>query len=188
MNHTHHRVVRRVLPAAVAAGALGIVLGAGPTGAQTPAEPAEITMSLKGKDGLQFKGAKQVATGQELQIRNTTAPRRIGPHTFTLATSRVLPKTARQGRRCFSGRRVCLRTAIAHRFNERTGKVGRALVKAGKAGWDRSFSRNTKTKGDSWYTEKKGEKFSQVVSAPAGTTLRFLCVVHPEMQGSLKVV
>lgn len=176
-----------MLPAAVVAGGLAIALGAGSSAAQTPADPAEIVMKLDGKS-LRFTGPKQVAQGQELQIRNATSPKRIGPHTFTLATPRTLPKTKRAIQKCFSRGRVCLTAAIAHRFNERTGKVGRPLVKAGQDGWDRSFSRNTKTKGDSWYTEKKGATFSQAVSAEAGTTLSYVCVVHPEMQGKIKVV
>ena len=188
MNHTHHRAVRRTLPAAVAAGALGIALAAGSAAGQAvPPDPATIVMKLDGKN-LRFTGPKQVAEGQELRIRNGTAAKRVGPHTFTLSTPRALPKTKRAIKRCFTRGRICMTAAIAHKFNPKTGKVARPLVKAGLDGWDKSFTRSAKSKGDTWYTEKKGETFSQVVSATAGTTLSYLCVVHPEMQGKIDVV
>ena len=177
-----------MLPAAVIAGALAIALGAGSTAAQTPADPATIDMAIKGKKGLQFKGADEVVAGEELRIRNITSPKRIGPHTLTLVTARLLPKTKRAFQRCFTPGRICMRAAVAHRFNPRTEKVNRPEFDTGKEGWDKSFNRNRRSKGDTWYTEKKGETFSQVVSAKAGTTLRFMCVVHPEMQGKIKVV
>jgi len=189
MNHAHHRAVRRALPAGVAAGALAIALGAGSAAGQAvPPDPATIDMALKGKRTLQFKGAKQVVAGEELRIRNATSAKKVGPHTFTLVGARLLPKTKRAGERCFTPGHICLRAANAHKFNPRTEKVGRPLFNAGQEGWDKSFTRKRSSKGDTWYTEKKGETFSQVVSATAGTTLRFMCVVHPEMQGKIDVV
>ena len=76
--------------------------------------------------------------------------------------------------------------AAAHKFDEDTGTVGRPLVRAGKPGWNRPFTRERK--GDTWYSETDGETFSQRVSARRGKTLRYVCAIHPEMQGKIKVV
>jgi plastocyanin len=46
---------------------------------------------------------------------------------------------------------------------------------------------NNSKKGDSWYTEKKGESFSQQVTAEPGT-LYFICAIHPGMQGRTTVL
>jgi hypothetical protein len=44
--------------------------------------------------------------------------------------------------------------------------------------------------GDSWFTgeKKRGTSIEQPVSATAGTTLYFMCAIHPFMQGSIEVV
>ncbi|HEV2776309.1 MAG TPA: hypothetical protein VGV90_12015 [Solirubrobacteraceae bacterium] len=76
--------------------------------------------------------------------------------------------------------------ARAHEVDLETEKVGRQLTEGGQPGWDKRFSRTSKT-GDSWYSEKKGEAFEQVVSARAGTVLRYFCAIHPDMQGKIRV-
>ncbi|HWT89666.1 MAG TPA: hypothetical protein VN179_00995, partial [Solirubrobacterales bacterium] len=60
------------------------------------------------------------------------------------------------------------------------------LVKAGPAGWSTAGNATSK-KGDSWFTEKKGETFSQEVTAEADSTLYYICAVHPFMQGKVDV-
>jgi hypothetical protein len=175
-------------------GGLGLALAGGsvasaggldgqPVGAQ--AGPAEIQMKLDGRR-LRFAGPAQVVAGEELQIRNTTAIRTIGPHTFSLTTQGRLPKTARARRNCFAPRRICRRIAVAHEFDFRRETIGRDVVRAGGDGWDRSFARSGR--GDSWYTDGKGQTFAQTVTADPGTTLRFMCAVHPGMQGKIDVV
>ena len=94
--------------------------------------------------------------------------------------------TRKAGEQCFTPGKICLVAAIAHEFDEKTEKVNEPLVEAGKPGWDKRFSRASR-KGDTWYSEKKGEVFEQIVSAKAGTILRYMCIVHPEMQGKIKV-
>jgi len=183
--------LRRGLPAAAALGALGLAIAggsaasAGGDAGSAQAEPAEIVMKLDGRS-LRFQGPPTVVAGEELQIRNNTAPRRIGPHTFTLAREGRLPKGRRAIRRCFQRGRICRRIAVAHKVNLRTGDVGLPLFEIGAEGWDRSFSKTGR--GDSWFAENKGETISQPVSAPAGTTLRFVCAIHPAMQGKIEVV
>ncbi len=180
---------RKVAPAIVVAITAIAVLVAGGVSAAAPvshagkAGDAKIRMFVKGKN-LGFKGTRKVSAGAELSIVNRTDPQLVGPHTFTLIRKRKLPSTGKQMKRCEQGKGVCAAIARAHRYDPQTNIVHRPDVDVGKAGWDRSFGK----RGDSWYTETDGERTSRVVSAKPGTTLYYFCVVHPFMQGKIKVV
>jgi plastocyanin len=179
--------------AAGAAAALVAALGAGsPASAEdgapaaAPALPAKtISMRTTAKRTF-FTGSSTVKTGQPLRVRNLSDPRQQGPHTFTLVATNVLPKSPKAMNNCFIPGKICLTAAIAHEFDEKTDEVNKPLVEAGKLGWDKRFSRTVRS-GDSWYSETKGETFEQVVSAKAGTILRYMCIVHPNMQGKIRV-
>lgn len=174
---------------AATAGAIAIALTGGPAVlAQddgTPDEPATITMEVQGKR-LLFAGPETVVKGQELEIVNDTSVRKVGPHTFSLAKKSVLPDTPKEFRQCFTPGKVCMNIATAHKFNPKTEKIAKPIVDAGAKGWNRSFTKDRA--GDSWYTETKGESFTRRVTASAGTTLRFICAIHPDMQGKIEVV
>lgn len=148
-------------------------------------EPATITMELAGKR-IFFDGPATVVKGEELRIVNDTSVRKVGPHTFSLAKKSVLPDTPKEFRECFSPGKVCMDIANAHKFNPKTEKVAKPVVNVGAKGWNRSFTKSSS--GDSWYTETKDESFTRRVSASAGSTLRFICAIHPDMQGKIKVV
>jgi len=136
--------------------------------------------------GPRFTGSSAVKAGEMLRVRNISGDAH-GGHTFTLVATNVLPKSPKaQGEECFTPGKICLTAAIAHEFDEQTMEVGRPLVEAGQTGWDKRFSRRIK-KGDSWSSEKKNETFEQIVSAKAGTILRYMCVVHANMQGKIRV-
>ena len=184
-----HLNARNGLAAVAVAGALvtlsvGGAATASGADAGAAASPATITMKFE-KGKFSFKGAKTVRRGAKLRIRNDTNPRSGGPHTFSLVRKRLLPGTPKEQKQCFAGN-ICLKLAMAHEFDEETGKVGKSLVRVGKRGWDRQFTASRR--GDTWYSETDGETFSQKVSARAGRTLYYMCVVHPEMQGKIKVV
>lgn len=191
MKKAHLVSKRRTLLGSTAAAVVATGLIAGPAVlAQAPGaepEPATITMVLKGKGGgPKFEGPDTVQSGQPLRIVNATSPRKIGPHTFSLVRPSLLPKTAKQFKNCFTPKRICMRIALAHKFNPKTEKIGQQVVDPGAKGWNKAFTK--KRKGDSWYTETKGESFTANVSASAGRTLSFLCAVHPDMQGEIEVV
>lgn len=169
---------------------LAVCLGLG-TGTAASAEAATgttKTIFMKDVDGaLKFVGPKSVTAGDELRIVNSTDPKRVGPHTFSLVTGGSLPKTRKARQRCFTPKHICL--AIA----EWQGAKGQEPPtvnpsKAGAAGWD---TEGTVTKkGDSWFTAKKVQSFEQRVTVDASTgpqTIHFICSVHPWMQGSLEV-
>lgn len=155
-------------------------------GAPAAAPAATISMRFDAK-GPRFTGSRQVAAGQMLRIRNLSDPKKIGPHTFTLVAANVRPKSRKAMQQCFTPGKICFIAATAHEFDEKSNEIGKQLVEAGQPGWDRRFSRTVRS-GDSWVSEKKGEQFEQFVSAPVGTVLRYMCIIHPEMQGEIKVV
>lgn len=171
------------------AGVVAIALIGGPAVlAQDPGdtpEPATITMELAGKR-IFFDGPATVQKGQELQIVNNTSVRKVGPHTFSLAKQSVLPDTPNGFKKCFTPGKVCMDIAVAHKFNPKTEKIGKPVVDVGAKGWNRSFTKERT--GDSWYTETKDESTTRRVTASAGSTLRFICAIHPDMQGKIKVV
>jgi hypothetical protein len=169
-----------VLAASVAALAL-VAIGAGPASAADP-----VTMELsKGK--LKFSGPETVVAGEKLEIVNETNPKQVGPHTFSLVTKASLPKTRKAMNSCFAPKKICLAIAEWHGFNPKTERISKNVVRVGSAGWS-TMGDATGKKGDSWYTEKKGGSISQLVSAKAGTTLTYICAVHPEMQGEVDVL
>ena len=191
---TGRSTATRGLAAAGAAAGLALAaLGAGSAASADEGTSAAAaatgtkTISMRAdRRGPRFTGSATVRTGQELRIRNLSDPRQIGPHTFSLIATNAIPKSRKAMQQCFSPGKICMTIAQAHDLNPQTEDIGKVLAEAGKAGWDKRFSRTSRT-GDSWYTETKGEEFSQPVSAKAGTVLRYICAVHPEMQGKIRV-
>lgn len=185
------KALRGLLATGAAAGFVAALGSGSPASADAGAAPAttppSATISIRGsaKAPPRFTGSTTIATGQVLRIRNLSNPKTIGPHTFTLVTAPVVPRTPKAQKDCFTPGKICLIGATAHEFNPRTEKIGKQLVEAGEIGWDKRFTKTVK--GDSWYSETWRETFEQVVSAKPGTNLKYMCLVHPEMQGTLKV-
>lgn len=174
-----------VVLVAAAAGVLASAGGPATAGqvASNHGDVAKIKMVQKGRD-LTFTGPKEVEKGAKLRIVNDTNPKKVGPHTFTLITSKNMPTSKKKQKKCEELEGVCGDIAAAHKFDPKTNKVNKPSVDAGKKGWDKPFG----TKGDSWYTEKNGTIAGRKVTAKPGTVLRFFCVVHPFMKGKIKVV
>lgn len=183
--------LRALLAAAPAAALLTVLLASGSAGAaDTPTPPTEkvvIDMVLKGKK-MSFEGPETVYEGQELEILNSTNPRQVGPHTFSLVERGTLPKTKAAEKACFTPGHICMSIAKWHGFNPKTEKITVNPVKAGPLGWS-TAGNNKGKKGDSWFTgeARKGTHTIEKVTAKAGTRLYFICAVHPWMQGSIKV-
>lgn len=137
--------------------------------------------------GLRFVAPKTIASGAELEVLNQTNPHKVGPHTFSLVTKGSLPKTRKAENNCFTPKHICMAIAKWHGTNG-NGPVTKNPTKAGLDGWD-TLGSVTKV-GDSWFTgeKKAGTSIEQPVSAAAGTTLYFMCAIHPFMQGSIEVV
>ncbi len=185
-NLVSNRASLRALLFAVPVAALALVFAAPVGAAEVPSTgvTAEIDMKFE-KGKMFFEGPKTVTQGDTLKIVNSTDPKKVGPHTFSLVKKGTLPKTGPARKACFSPKHICLSIAEWHKVNLKTGKVGVDPVKAGPAGW--STAGDNAKKGDSWFTEKKGETFEQQVTAAPGD-LYYICAVHAWMQGKVKVV
>jgi plastocyanin len=185
----HSKLSRRAPLRAVALAASTAILVLAGSGLATAATPTGVTATVsmeltKGK--LKFVGPESVTVGDQLDVVNKTNPKQVGPHTFSLVTKGSLPKTPKARKGCFAPKHICLAIAIWHGFNPKTEEITKNPAKAGPAGW--STAGTVTKKGDSWFTEKKGEDLSQEVTAEAGSTLYYLCAVHPWMQGKVNVV
>lgn len=148
--------------------------------------PANTVYIKAGKGGLRFEAPKTIASGAELEVLNTTNPKQVGPHTFSLVTKGSIPKTKNAQNNCFTPKHICMAIAHWHGTNGK-GPVTKDPVKAGLDGWD-TLGSVTKL-GDSWFTGNKPKaSFEQPVTAAAGTTIYFMCAIHPFMHGSIEVV
>jgi hypothetical protein len=175
------------LTALLAAALFGTQLG---TSAAAP-QPKVDTVFIRGEVGggnfrLFFDAPKTVHNGDILKVRNTTNPRQVGPHTFSMVKSGLLPDTKPERKQCSRPGHICAAIAKWHGVKG-NGPVTQNPAKAGKAGWDTEGSLTKK--GDSWFTgNKKATSISQVVSAKAGTTMTFMCVIHPWMHADIRVL
>jgi hypothetical protein len=177
----------RLLGASVALVALGATVIGGTASADTSAKRATATITME-KDGrdLFFAGPQTVEKGAKLKIENLTNPRRIGPHSFTLVKKGAIPSSRNELKKCSRIELpVCLKVAEAHEIDPKTFLPGEPKVENGKKGWDAAFS--NRRNGDSWFSVKKNSTDSRKVTAQAGKTLHFFCIIHPFMQGKIKV-
>lgn len=180
------RMGRMGIAAAVAVAGSATLLSAGAQagddGQERAKETATLTMAADGKD-LFFEGPGRVDAGAKLKIVNDTKPKVVGPHSFSLVKKADLPKNKQEGKDCENLEGICGKIAQAHEIDLETFEIGKPDVDVGKKGWDAIFGKE----GDTWFTQEKGEKESRKVTAKAGTTLYYLCAVHPNMQGKLRV-
>ena len=185
----HSKLSGRARLRALALAVSATVVLAVPAGAAaaTPTGVTDVVSMELTKGKLKFVGPESVTVGDQLEIVNKTNPKQVGPHTFSLVTKGSLPKTPQARKGCFAPKHICLEIALWHGFNPKTEQITKNPAKAGPAGW--STMGSTSKKGDSWFSgEKKGGHFAQEVTAEAGTTLYYLCAVHPWMQGKVNVV
>jgi hypothetical protein len=170
---------------------LVVFAGTGAAGAETVATGKTDTIYIKAEGhNLKFVAPKTVTQGDMLKIVNTTDPKQVGPHTFALVNPGSVPKTKSARKNCFTPKHICLAIAKWQGFEPKQEKITINPAKAGQPGWDTAGNATGK-KGDSWFTEKKGETFEQIVSADASAgpkTLHFMCAVHPWMHGQVEVV
>lgn len=180
------RPLRRALILVASTAVLSLAFATSVGVAAVPATGATAEIDIKFVKGkLFFEGPATVTQGDELEIVNETNPKQVGPHSFSLVTKGSLPKTPNARKNCFTPKHICLSVAKWHGFNPKTEQISINPAKAGLAGW--STMGSTSKKGDSWFTEKKGESFGQQVSAEPGP-LYYFCAVHPWMQGKVDVV
>jgi plastocyanin len=182
LNRPAFRALALSIPVAV----VGLAVLASPIAGATTLTGVTDTISIQETGGkLKFAFPATVTQGDQLEIVNETNPKKVGPHSFSLVTQGSVPKTASARKSCFTPKHICLSIAKWHGFDPKTEQISIDPAKAGPEGW--STMGSTSKKGDSWFTEKKGETLSQEVTAKPGT-LYFICAVHPWMHGKVTVL
>jgi plastocyanin len=177
---------RRALAAAAFGAALltvaGSALGAGGKG------PARAKIAIRGTDSFKSNayikntfhfdaGTVVIRSGGTVTLTNTTAD----AHTLSIVKRSQLPRTSSQIQTCS----VCSVIAKSHGVNPEgppvTGPPPIPLVDVGGAGFDQP--------GDSIVIGPKGHggQVTFKVTARPGTTLSFMCAIHPWMQGRFLV-
>jgi hypothetical protein len=182
--------LKKHLVLALAATAAVAILGpAANAGALTPAPPATV-YAKEVKGALKFVAPASVHVGEDLTFLSETNPKRVGPHTFSLVTKGVLPKTPSARKNCFTPKHICMSVAKWHGFSPKTEKISINPVDVGPEGWS-TLGDNSK-KGDSWFSgeTKAGTSITKQVTADPATTptLHFFCAIHPWMQAKTQVL
>jgi plastocyanin len=162
--------------------AAGSALGAGGKG------PAKAKIGIKGGDSFKpnayikntFRfdpGTVVIHSGGTVTLTNAT----VDPHSLSIVKQSQLPRTNKQLENCT----VCGAIAKSHGVNPEgpppSGPPPIPLVNVGAAGFD--------TPGDSIVFGPKGHggQVTFKVTARPGTTLSFVCIIHPWMQGRFLV-
>jgi uncharacterized cupredoxin-like copper-binding protein len=118
------------------------------------------------QDGLRWdKDVYKVQSGGKVRIVNMAASE--GPHTFTVIQKKDAPKT--------HGANPASNAPPKYQYLEN--------------GVGQNTPPSVDKPGDSGVTGhgKKGESINLTVTAPAGTKLYFICLIHPWMQAELDV-
>jgi hypothetical protein len=136
------------------------------------------------QDGLRWdKDVYHVRSGGTLHIVNTVATE--GPHTLSVVKKSQLPRTAAQVNNC----RICLKIAQEFGITDPNDPNAQPQFQYVDNGVGSQTPTNVDRPGDSGLTGpgKKGESINLKVTARKGTTLYFLCAIHPWMQAKIVV-
>jgi hypothetical protein len=168
---------------AVAGVAVGSAVAA--SGGKAPkVDKLKIEQHLKVKpgfyiqDGLHYTPYKStVKHGGTISVAGGKGAFSEGPHTFSLVKKSELPKTAKQVNNC----KVCGKIAQEHGFNpsDPNSQPTNPFVDGGDG-----FNKP----GDSALIDGQHVKTLKLhVTAKKGTTLYYMCAIHPWMQGQVTV-
>jgi hypothetical protein len=180
------------------AGAVTLTAALGVSGvavaAKTGAAPAKTTIKVSQKvkmkpnryiqDGLRWdKDVYHVRSGGTLKIVNTVATE--GPHTFSVVKKSQLPRTAAQVNNC----KICQKIAQEHGVTDPNDPNAQPQFQYVENGVGQNTPPNVDRPGDSGVTGqgRKGESITLPVTAKKGTTLYFMCAIHPWMQAKVIV-
>jgi plastocyanin len=184
--------MRRLIAGAAAMSVVAAVVGGLVSSAgAAPAAPKKVVVKQKSgmtmvanryiRDEMRFdRDVYTVASGGTVQFVMTAAQK--GPHTLTVVAAKDLPKTAEQAFNC----RVCHALARAHGADPNSDAPPK--LKFLENGVGQNTAPKLDKPGDSGFLPaRNGSKITFKVTAPKGTTLRFMCLVHPWMQAKLVV-
>jgi plastocyanin len=174
--------VGALVAAVLAAAAAGFAVASPSAGDATikTFAPVKVVINKYVQEGDRFvPGTVRMSSGSELTF--TFGDREEEPHTLTIVRKAELPKTVAQIENC----RACQKYATPHLKNpkappDQNNPIVHWTLDKGQPGLD--------AVGDSLAIQPGRHKtIKEIVSAPAGTTLYFVCAVHPWMQGKILV-
>lgn len=124
-----------------------------------------------------------IRSGGTLTIVNKD-PQEMEPHTFSVVKKSQLPRTNKQMAACQNtAAGICGQIALAHGVNPNappsSGPPPKLVVDVGKPGIDQP--------GDDVFIAPQFKTQALKITAKAGTTLYYFCVIHPWMQGKIVV-
>ena len=144
--------------------------------------PPKVVVNRYIQDGLRWnKDVYTVPSGGTIHIVNVAADE--GPHTFTVVQRKDAPKTGLQMLNC----KICAALGKAHGADPNSNAPPKFQYLENGVG--QTTPPQVDKPGDSGVTGKgkKGESINLTVTAPAGTKLYFMCLIHPWMQAELDV-
>ncbi len=181
----------------IAGGVALTVAAFGATGAAVAAKssaPSKVTIRAVQKikmkpnryiqDGLRWdKDVYRVKSGGTLKIVNDAASE--GPHTLSVVKKSQLPRTAAQVQNC----KICGKIAQEFGVSNPNDPNAQPQFQYVENGVGTNTPANVDRPGDSGLTGpgKKGESITLKVTAKKGSTLYFLCAIHPWMQAKIVV-
>jgi hypothetical protein len=161
------------LVATVGVAAVAVGQAAPTTATETAKAGAEVKVNQYIKDTSHWVKPKlTIASGGTLTIKTAGDP---APHSFSIVKSSQVPKTPDAIFSC----KVCESIGKKHGADPNSDAPPKhPVVDVGATGIDQP--------GDSIVLQPK-KSATVKVSAKAGTTLHFICAIHPWMQGTLAV-
>jgi uncharacterized cupredoxin-like copper-binding protein len=134
------------------------------------------------QDNLRWdKDVYAVPSGGTIRVVNLAAGE--GPHTFTVVRKSDRPRNGRQAVNC----RICNVLAKAHGADPNSDAPPKFPFLEDGVG--QATPPSVDKPGDSGITGKgkRGESITLTLTAPSGTKLYFMCLIHPWMQAELDV-
>jgi hypothetical protein len=182
-----HKLAVAVATAGMVAGGSTAALAAGGQSAATTHTTITAVATQKVKinrfvqDGMRWnRDVYKVRSGGTITIVNNAAME--GPHTFSVVAKKDLPRTVAQINNC----KVCMTVAQEHGADPNSQAPPKFMFTDNGQGTN--TPPNVDRPGDSAFIPPvKGAKVTLKVTAKPGTTLYFLCAVHPWMQAKLIV-
>ena len=183
----HRKIIAGLLGFAVAVGGTGVAVAA-------KSAPAPKKLTIKEKAGIKFKPNRYIQDGMRWSkdvytvraggvVTVVLNQPQDGPHTFSVVRKKDLPKTGKQVNNC----KICEKLGKAHGADPNSPAP--PTFQYLENGVGQNTPPNLDRPGDSGITgPNKGDKITFKVTAKAGNTLRFMCIIHPWMQARLKVV
>jgi hypothetical protein len=176
------------------AAAVGLTLGGiGAATAATTSPPpklatvkaikhTEVKVNRYVKDEMRWqRDTYVVRSGGTVRIVNLAADE--GPHTFTIVKKSDLPRTQKQ---ILGSCHICEQLGAAHGADPNSDAPPKFTYLEDGVGSDDPPALN-KPGDSSFIPPQRGYTLNLHVTAAKGTTLHFMCLIHPWMQGKINV-